>query len=157
MQWKDSAKQVQLQLNIASSAYKSVSVMRKVYVASTMMPDDEETMNADDDEVNKQREAFRQQCMEGVEESLPLFLETIWDINVLDIEKTVRHVCDKILKDISAPWQICYRRALALLRLGRLFCDIGCVETSDVSNANSAKKHIEQAIEEASREPIRFS
>jgi hypothetical protein len=157
--WKDSAKQTQLKLNIASSGYKSVSVMQEVYVASsTMMQEEENSDGTDDDpESNARREAYRQNVLQGVEESLPLFLQAIWDINVLDIEKTVRNVCDKVLKDVSVPWQICYRRAFALLRLGRLFCDIGCVDTSDVSNANGAKKHIEQAIEEASREPIRFS
>ncbi|CAK0799883.1 unnamed protein product [Prorocentrum cordatum] len=43
---------------------------------------------------------------ELLNDSLPVFLQTIWDVSVMDIESTLWAVCDKVLKDISVPWQI---------------------------------------------------
>merc|ERR1719282_1687210 len=81
-----------------------------------------------------------------IEESLPVFLQTIWDCSVLDIESTLRQICNKALKDISVPWQIRHRRARALLRLGRVFQDVGQLEVTDLSSSQVAKQHFEEAL-----------
>ena len=61
----------------------------------------------------------------AMEESMPLFLQTVWDFSVMDILKTTKHVSKLILKDTSVPWQVVHRRALAMERLGRIFMDVG--------------------------------
>merc|ERR1712187_310461 len=92
------------------------------------------------------KDDLTRQTMGSFEESLPLFLQTAWEISAIDIEKTLRHVCDKVLKDISVPWQLRHRRAVALLRLGRVFRDVGQVEHADLSQSSVAKKHLEEAL-----------
>merc|ERR1711968_180189 len=73
----------------------------------------------------------KQQTMSSLEDSLPVFLETIWDMAVVDIESTVRVVCKKLTKDVSVPWQIRVRRAHALARIGRVFLDYSQVECEE--------------------------
>jgi hypothetical protein len=36
------------------------------------------------------------QVQQRMDESLPTVLKTAWSISRLDIEKTLRHVCDKV-------------------------------------------------------------
>merc|ERR1712050_300912 len=98
------------------------------------------------------KEEAAKQTMTSLEDSLPVFLQTIWDISALDIESTLKSVCDKTLKDISVPWQIRHRRAIALLRLGRVFRDVGQVEHSDVTQSQIAKQHLEDALYGAIKE-----
>merc|ERR1711862_1035131 len=93
--------------------------------------------------------------MNSLEESLPVFLQTVWDVSVVDIENTLRTVCNKALKDISVPWQLRQRRAVAMLRMGRVFRDVGQVEHSDVSQSSIAKQHLEEALYGAIREKAR--
>merc|ERR1712046_195519 len=102
-------------------------------------------------EDQQQEEATRQQ-LTSLEESLPVFLQTIWDVSVVDIESTLSIVCDKILTDVSVPWQLRQCRAIALLRLGRIFRDVGQVEHSDFSETQVAKQHFEEALYSAIRE-----
>merc|ERR1712083_251266 len=85
----------------------------------------------------------KKMAAQKMEESLPVFLQTVWDCSVMDIESTLRHICDKALKDISVPWQIRHRRARALLRLGRVFRDVGQLEHTDISLCEVAKQHVE--------------
>ncbi|CAK0833062.1 unnamed protein product [Prorocentrum cordatum] len=94
-------------------------------------------------------EAARQSCLE---ESLPVFLQAIWDISALDIESTTRSVCEKVLKDCSVPWQLRHRRAVALLRLGRLLRDAGQVDRKDLSDSKEVKQHLEEALLGAMRD-----
>merc|ERR1712039_977035 len=108
--------------------------------------DEEEEQDQD-----KKEEAARQ-TMSSLEDSLPVFLQTIWDVSAVDIETTLRQVCDKALKDISVPWQIRFRRANALLRLGRVFRDVGQVEYTDLSQSHVAKQQLEEALYGAIKE-----
>merc|ERR1740123_3048110 len=101
-------------------------------------------MGEDDGEDQEKKEKAARQTMSSLEDSLPVFLQTIWDVSAVDIENTLRHVCDKVLKDISVPWQIRHRRAIALQRLGRVFRDVGQVEHTDISQSQVAKQHLEE-------------
>merc|ERR1712232_863040 len=93
---------------------------------------------------DEQTEA-RREAMQSLEESLPVFLRTAWDMSAMDVSSTAAGVCEKLTKDISVPWQIRYRRAIALQQLGRIFLDAsqaGC----EVDGTGSAKESIEQAL-----------
>lgn len=100
----------------------------------------------------EKKEKAQREALSSLEESLPIFLQTIWDISALDIETTLKHVCEKVLKDISVPWQIRFRRALAMQRLGRIFRDVGQMEHSDLSQSQVAKQHLEEALYGSLRE-----
>merc|ERR1712217_283969 len=104
-----------------------------------------------EEDQEKKDEAARQ-TMSSLEDSLPVFLQTIWDVSAVDIETTLRQVCDKALKDISVPWQLRHRRAIALLRLGRVFRDVGQVEYTDLSQSQNAKQQLEEALYGAIKE-----
>merc|ERR1711953_940621 len=110
------------------------------------MGDHEET------DVQDKKDDMARQAMASLEDSLPVFLQTIWDISATDIESTLRKVCDKVLKDISVPWQLRHRRAIALLRLGRVFRDVGQVEHADLSQSHVAKQSLEEALFSAMKE-----
>merc|ERR1719171_1862604 len=88
---------------------------------------------AKDEETRKVE--IEQATRASLEESLPMFLQAIWDVSCVDIESTVSHVCNKVLKDISIPWQLRVRRAQGLLRMGRVFRDVGQVEFSDFTQS----------------------
>merc|ERR1719499_409488 len=76
-----------------------------------------------------------------LEESLPTFLETVWEISRVDIEDTLQRVCGKLLKDVSVPWQIRHRRAIALGRLAQAFRDAGQKDHADLSQSSTVKQH----------------
>merc|ERR1719198_98980 len=111
----------------------------------------ESSTTADADDETKRAE-MEQATRATLEESLPMFLQAIWDVSCVDIESTVAHVCNKVLKDVSIPWQLRIRRAQALLRLGRVFRDVGQVEHGDFSQSQAAKQHLEEALYGSIRE-----
>lgn len=145
-QWRESAQSWQARANALSSCAKSAMAMKRMHDVASSVPDEESEMDQD-----RKEEAARQ-TMSSLEDSLPVFLQTIWDISAVDIEGTLRHVCRKVLKDVSVPWQIRWRRACALLRLARIFRDVGQREHSDLSKSAVAKQHLEEAIYGAIRE-----
>ncbi|CAE7351245.1 ATJ10 [Symbiodinium natans] len=116
--WRDSAHSTSVKANAVSSMARSALAVKEMTdAAGAGMSDEDQT---------KRDEAARQ-ALTSFEGSLPVFLQTIWDVSQMDIESTLYKVCDKVLKDISVPWQIRYRRALALKRLGQMFRDAGFV------------------------------
>ncbi|CAJ1355183.1 unnamed protein product [Effrenium voratum] len=58
-----------------------------------------------------------------LEGQLPVFLQTLWDVCLLDIMSTLKNVSGKVLKDASVPWQLRLRRCQALLHVSRCFRD----------------------------------
>lgn len=58
-------------------------------------------------------------ALEG--KALPLMLDAMWAANVLDIEATLRHVCQAVLRDPAVSKAHRRLRALALRELGRIF------------------------------------
>jgi len=143
-QWKESTQVAKSAFSRASSVVQSLKAVKKMQEAAG-------NTQASEEDQDKKEEAIRQ-TMSSLEESLPVVLQTTWDWCVVDIEATLRQVCSKVLKDVSVPWQIRYRRALALQRLGRVFRDVGQVEHSDFSQSTVAKQHLEEALYGAIRD-----
>merc|ERR1712039_617239 len=101
--WKDSAHGV-------STKYSAVSSLAKSAVAVKQMHEKMDIKSTDEGASKQEKEDAMKGVQENLEQSLPTFLQAFWDMTVLDIESTLKHVCEKILKDESVPWQICLRR-----------------------------------------------
>lgn len=56
---------------------------------------------------------------------MALMLESAWRVSVLDIERTLSRVCDKVLQDADLSAQGRRRRAQGLQVLGAIFCEHG--------------------------------
>lgn len=141
--WKDGMHSTEVKFKAMSSVAKSgFAVKEMTDAAGSGMSDEDQA----------KRDAAARQALSSLEGSLPVFLQTIWDISQMDIEATLYKVCDRALKDISVPWQIRYRRAIALKRLGQIFRDAGQVELKDLTNAQIVKQQLEEALYSAIRE-----
>eukprot|EP00252_Welwitschia_mirabilis_P018423 TRINITY_DN40963_c0_g1_i1.p1 TRINITY_DN40963_c0_g1~~TRINITY_DN40963_c0_g1_i1.p1 ORF type:complete len:346 (+),score=94.96 TRINITY_DN40963_c0_g1_i1:263-1300(+) len=78
-------------------------------------------------------EGVRQQLESGAieQENMPQFLEEktkamtglMWKVNVADIELTLQHVCQAVLKDERVSKELLKKRAQALKKLGKIFQD----------------------------------
>ena len=62
---------------------------------------------------------------------LPHFLEALWNASALDIESTLRHVCDKVLHDFSVSKPKRGKRGEALAALGKIFQEVKAPEGTD--------------------------
>eukprot|EP00971_Amphidinium_carterae_P024793 488997-Amphidinium_carterae.2 len=88
-----------------------------------------------------------------IEDSCPTLLQAIWDVSALDIESTLQRVCMKSLHDISVPWQLCHRRASALLWLGRVFQEAGQNGHEGFADPIAARCHLEEVLHDATKVP----
>jgi hypothetical protein len=94
----------------------------------------------------EKRAQKRGDAIKAMEDTLPVFLEMVWQLNAADIEQTVSQVCKMFLYDVSIPWIIRMRRAWALQRMGRIFQDVAEVDTVDTINTDDAKSKFEKAF-----------
>lgn len=147
--WKESTHQYKVRFNAMSSVARSAFAVKRMHdVAGAHFGEEGE----ESEQSKEKKEQVAKETMTSLEDSLPVFLQTIWDISAVDIESTLRRVCDKVLKDVSVPWQIRHRRAAAMVRLARVFRDVGQVEHNDLSQSQVAKQHLEEALYGAIRE-----
>jgi len=94
----------------------------------------------------KKREEMMQ---ETLGRNLSWFLDLIWHVVESDIDKTLQQVTKLYLYDVSVPWIIRIRRALALQRLGRIFMDIassGHEQDEGLSDLERIKRKVEEAL-----------
>mmetsp|Transcript_37711 Transcript_37711/g.56276 ORF Transcript_37711/g.56276 Transcript_37711/m.56276 type:complete len:220 (+) Transcript_37711:3-662(+) len=167
--WTESARSVSVRMSAGWSMVQSAMAVKKMHdVAGAQQeeeaeaetegggdgqdPSSQERNAAKAAQEQEKKEKVAREAMASLEGSLPVFLQTIWDVSAIDIESTLSAVCDKVLKDVSVPWQIRHRRARALLRLARIFRDVGQIEHTDLSQASTAKQHLEEALYGAIKE-----
>jgi len=126
-------------LSLAKAAYAANSVAASVHRRMS-----EKNLNAT--YIPEGANVIDNKIAESLEGQLPIFLQTLWDVCLLDITSTLKNVSGKVVKDVSVPWQLRVRRAQALLRLARIFRDAGQREASDTKKAEVAKQLLEEAL-----------
>lgn len=124
-------------LDTAGAMFETLTAVKSVADASGGKPPNM-TGEGGDPETKKK-------VQQKMDESLPSVLRTAWAISKLDIEKTLRHVCDKVLEDHSISLQSRHARARALKVTGEMF--LAAVGDSSKSRGDvDAKGHIDVAM-----------
>ena len=76
------------------------------------------------------------------------FLETLWKFSVLDIEKTLRSACHKLVHDKSVEKEVISARAQALVIVGTIFMNTECanVPVDEAGNRQTWKEQLAQQV-----------
>ncbi|CUV07878.1 unnamed protein product [Cryptosporidium hominis] len=89
------------------------------------------------------------------EETLPLILDTMLQITIMDIEDTVRTVAKKLVKDMGVDLNTRKRRALALIELGSIFQSVANdsnQQREEKGDKPDARRKVEEAFIKAAQQ-----
>ena len=107
-------------VKIATSAYKSYQQAQKLNETMAKAAIEQEK-KAKSNVADEQK----MPNMKDIEDSIPVFLELAWAINVKDISKTIKHACHKLFSDATVEITDRVKRAEAVHIIGEEFFNIG--------------------------------
>eukprot|EP00922_Rhytidocystis_sp_ex-Travisia-forbesii_P042555 GHVS01063528.1.p1 GENE.GHVS01063528.1~~GHVS01063528.1.p1 ORF type:complete len:194 (-),score=55.80 GHVS01063528.1:9-590(-) len=91
-------------------------------------------------------EAEQKAAAEAMEETLPLILETMLNICLMDIEQSVRAAAKKVLKDMSVDLEMRRLRAEGVMRLGQLLQTAAEEHRKSHTEKVDARRQMEEAF-----------
>ena len=121
---------------LASTAMKLMEQQKKMNELEAELEDDGQ-------DADSARRAAMQQSQE---EAMPLFLDALWRVTVMDIEATVYSVVQRVIRDKSVTKDIRKKRAEGIVHLGQIFEAV-----SSGPNAENPTADAMQKLERAAR------
>eukprot|EP00937_MAST-01D_sp_MAST-1D-sp2_P000768 g768.t1 len=144
--WKQKRRTMSNTLGAARATVKAMYAAKQADSRMLKAAEAVEQKEGEDEEAHAQaQEAAVQEVMaKELEKSLPLVMQTIWQMTMLDIEKTLRHSTTKVLKDTSVgvPGRVARARGMQLL--GQLFQE-AATAAAEVKAREAEAKEAERA------------
>ncbi|KAH8739527.1 DNAJ protein [Cryptosporidium ryanae] len=114
-------------------------------------------MSEDEKGENKDREdsSDAASTQQKFEETLPLILETMLQMTLMDIEDTVRTVAKKLVKDMGVDSKVRKQRALAIIEFGSTFQKVAnaCnLQREENGEKPDARRKVEEAFIKAAQQ-----
>lgn len=128
------------------------SVAKSAWAAKRVMDASREGVEGASEGDRAAAQASREEMMGQVMESVPVFLQTAWELAAFDVESTAQEVCTKLLKDVSCPWQLRVRRAQVLGHMSRIFLEASNRALSASDASPPAMRQLEEALKSSLRE-----
>ncbi|OII73758.1 uncharacterized protein cubi_03556 [Cryptosporidium ubiquitum] len=109
-----------------------------------------------DNEANMEQNAEDSaKAQQQFEETLPLILDTMLRITIMDIEDTIRTVAKKLVKDMGVDLNVRKQRALALIELGSIFQSVANAsnqQREESGDKPDARRKVEEAFIKAAQQ-----
>lgn len=139
------------QVNAASSGWKAFQAFRQGEAEAQKVADgsNAESKDSSQDSSSAQKESDESKSNAArakyTQDAMPHVLEALWNASALDIERTIRAVCFKVLHDFSVGKERRALRAEALTLLGAIFQKA----TQPEGSKNNAMANLEEAMRKA--------